>query len=40
MVGVFALTFALGEEIGMRDYLQPRLISLGRTRTLLLVGIV
>jgi uncharacterized protein len=39
-VGVFTLTFALGEEIGMRGYLQPRLISLGRTRALLLVGLV
>ena len=40
MVGVFALTFVLGEEIGMRGYLQPRLMSLGRTRALLLVGLV
>jgi membrane protease YdiL (CAAX protease family) len=39
-VGVFTLTFALGEEIGMRGYLQPRLISLSRTRALLLVGLV
>jgi uncharacterized protein len=35
-----ALTFALGEEIGMRGYLQPHLMSLGRTRALLLVGLV
>jgi uncharacterized protein len=34
------LTFALGEEIGMRGYLQPRLMSLGRTRALLFVGLV
>jgi uncharacterized protein len=40
MVGVFALTFVLGEETGMRGYLQPRLMSLGRTRALLLVGLV
>src|SRR5919112_4507155 len=40
MVGVFALTFVLGEEIGMRGYLQPRLMSLGRMRALLLVGLV
>src|SRR5215210_4139927 len=37
---ILALTFALGEEIGMRGYLQPRLMSLGRTRALLLVGLV
>jgi len=40
LVGVFALTFALAEEIGMRGYLQPRLMSLGRTRALALVGLV
>lgn len=39
-VVVFTLTFSLGEEIGMRGYLQPRLMSLGRTRALLLVGLV
>jgi membrane protease YdiL (CAAX protease family) len=32
--------FALGEEIGMRGYLQPRLMSLGRRRALLVVGLV
>ena len=37
---ILVLTFALGEEIGMRGYLQPRLMSLGRTRALLLVGLV
>jgi uncharacterized protein len=37
---IAALTFSLGEEIGMRGYLQPRLMSLGRTRALLLVGLV
>jgi len=39
-VAIAALTFSLGEEIGMRGYLQPRLMSLGRTRGLLLVGLV
>jgi membrane protease YdiL (CAAX protease family) len=38
--GILVLTFALGEEIGMRGYLQPRLMSLGRTRALLVVGLV
>jgi uncharacterized protein len=37
---VETLTFSLGEEIGMRGYLQPRLMSLGRTRALLLVGLL
>jgi membrane protease YdiL (CAAX protease family) len=39
-VGVVALPFMLSEEIGMRGYLQPHLISLGRRRALLLVGLV
>ena len=39
-VGLFTVWFALGEEIGIRGYLQPRLMSLGRTRALLLVGLV
>jgi uncharacterized protein len=39
-VVLLALTFSLAEEIGMRGYLQPRLMSLGRTRALLLVGLV
>ena len=39
-VGILVLWFSLGEEIGMRGYLQPRLMSLGRTRGLLLVGLV
>ena len=34
------LTFALAEEIGMRGYLQPHLMSLGRRRALLVVGLV
>ena len=37
---ILVLWFALGEEIGMRGYLQPRLMSLGRTRGLLVVGLV
>src|SRR5215203_3320002 len=37
---LLVLTFSLGEEIGMRGYLQPRLMSLGRTRALLVVGLV
>jgi uncharacterized protein len=37
---ILVFSFALGEEIGMRGYLQPRLMSLGRTRALLLVGLV
>src|SRR5215203_3725808 len=39
-VSILVLTFALGEEIGMRGYLQPHLMSLGRTRALLVVGLV
>src|SRR5215204_4062669 len=37
---ILVLTFSLGEEIGMRGYLQPHLMSLGRTRALLVVGLV
>src|SRR5215213_5639898 len=37
---IAALTFALAEEIGMRGYLQPHLMSLGRNRALLVVGLV
>ena len=40
MVGILMFSFSLGEEIGMRGYLQPRLMSLGRTRALLVVGLV
>jgi uncharacterized protein len=39
-VCVVALPFMLAEEIGMRGYLQPRLMSLGRWRALLVVGLV
>jgi len=37
---LFTLTFALWEEIGMRGYLLPRLLSLGRRRALALSGLV
>jgi membrane protease YdiL (CAAX protease family) len=38
--GMTVVWFGLMEEIGMRGYLQPRLMSLGRTRALFLVGLV
>ena len=38
--GMVVLFFGLAEEIGMRGYLQPHLMSLGRTRALVLVGLV
>ncbi|CAN5657064.1 hypothetical protein BH18ACT11_BH18ACT11_20690 [soil metagenome] len=38
--GMSVVWFALAEEIGMRGYLQPHLMSLGRRRALLLVGLV
>jgi uncharacterized protein len=38
--GMVVLFFGLSEEIGMRGYLQPRLMALGRTRALFLVGLV
>jgi len=37
---LFTLTFALWEEIGMRGYLLPRLLPLGRRRALALSGLV
>jgi membrane protease YdiL (CAAX protease family) len=40
LFGMTVVWFGLAEEIGMRGYLQPRLMSLGRTRALLLVGLV
>ena len=40
LFGMTVLWFGLTEEIGMRGYLQPRLMSLGRTRALFLVGLV
>jgi len=39
-VVLFTLTFALLEEIGIRGYLLPKLLSLGRTRALALSGLV
>jgi len=38
--GMSVVWFALAEEIGMRGYLQPRLMSLGRVPALLVVGLV
>jgi membrane protease YdiL (CAAX protease family) len=38
--GMSVVWFALIEEIGMRGYLQPHLMSLGRTPALILVGLV
>jgi uncharacterized protein len=38
--GMSVVWFSLAEEIGMRGYLQPHLMALGRTRALLLVGLV
>src|SRR5918992_2677179 len=38
--GMSVVWFSLAEEIGMRGYLQPHLMSLGRAPTLLLVGLV
>ena len=37
---VFTLTLSLGEELGWRGYLLPQLLSLGRVRALVLVGLV
>jgi membrane protease YdiL (CAAX protease family) len=39
-VVILMLTFSLAEEIGMRGYLLPKLLSLGRTRALALSGLV
>src|SRR5215207_4960371 len=39
-VVILTLTFALWEEIGIRGYLLPRLLSLGRKRALALSGLV
>src|SRR5918993_3055324 len=38
--GMSVVWFALAEEIGMRGYLQPHLMSLGRRTALLVVGLV
>jgi uncharacterized protein len=40
LVVVYTLTFSLGEEIGIRGYLLPKLLSLGRRRALALSGLV
>ena len=37
---LFTLTLSLGEELGWRGYLLPRLLFLGRQRALLLTGLV
>ena len=39
-VVILALTFALAEEIGIRGYLLPKLLPLGRRRALFLSGLV
>jgi membrane protease YdiL (CAAX protease family) len=39
-VVILALTFALAEEIGVRGYLLPKLLPLGRRRALFLSGLV
>jgi len=39
-VGILMLSFSLAEEIGIRGYLLPNLLSLGRTRALVLSGLV
>ena len=39
-VVMYTLFFSLGEEIGWRGYLLPKLLSLGRRRALLLVGLI
>jgi membrane protease YdiL (CAAX protease family) len=39
-VVILMLTFSLAEEIGIRGYLLPKLLSLGRTRALALSGLV
>src|ERR671920_100380 len=40
LFGMTVVWFGLAEEVGMRGYLQPRLMSLGRTPALLVVGLV
>src|SRR3712207_6653567 len=39
-VVILMLTFSLAEEIGIRGYLLPKLLALGRTRALALSGLV
>src|SRR5687768_11425820 len=40
LVGVYTLTFSLLEEIGIRGYLLPKLLSSGRRRALALSGLM
>ncbi|HSK82823.1 MAG TPA: CPBP family intramembrane glutamic endopeptidase [Rubrobacter sp.] len=42
LIGVvtMTLTFSLGEELGWRGYLLPQLLSVGRTRALVVVGLI
>jgi uncharacterized protein len=40
LVVIMTLTFSLGEELGWRGYLLPQLLSGGRTRALVLVGLI
>jgi membrane protease YdiL (CAAX protease family) len=37
---LYSLTFVLAEEIGWRGYLLPHLLSVGRSRSLVLVGLI
>src|SRR5215211_5984067 len=37
---IITLTLSLGEELGWRGYLLPQLLSVGRTRALVLVGLI
>src|SRR5215211_827289 len=39
-VVLFTFTFVLGEELGWRGYLLPKLLGVGQTRALVLVGLV
>jgi membrane protease YdiL (CAAX protease family) len=39
-VVLFTLTLSLGEELGWRGYLLPKLLGVGRTRALVLVGLI
>jgi uncharacterized protein len=39
-VVIMTLTFSLGEELGWRGYLLPQLLSVGRTRALVVVGLI
>jgi membrane protease YdiL (CAAX protease family) len=39
-VVLMTLTFSLGEELGWRGYLLPQLLSVGRMRALVLIGLI